>query len=77
MDMNIGVPQSSALVPILILIVYDDTFCRQHKDFLQRSTSFEAKSSRPHIEEWCLASKLILNYTKTFQVVVKAPNQVI
>ena len=28
-----------------------------------------------HIEVWCLASKLILHYTKTFQVVVKAPNE--
>ena len=33
------------------------------------------KSNLKHIEEWCIANRLIWNYTKTFQVVFKAPNK--
>ena len=33
------------------------------------------KENLKHIEEWCLANKLVLNYTKTFQVIFKSPNK--
>ena len=33
------------------------------------------KENLKHIEEWCLANKSVLNYTKTFQVIFKSPNK--
>ena len=28
-----------------------------------------------HVDRWCIANKMILNYTKTFQIIFKAPNK--
>ena len=33
------------------------------------------KENLKHIEEWCLANKLILNYAKTCPLVFKSPNK--
>ena len=35
------------------------------------------KDNLKKVEEWCLANRLILNSTKTYQVIFKAPNKVI
>ena len=83
-DVSIGVPQGSVLGPILFLIFINDLVKAapmfNYILFADDTNIFSKdplllKTNLKNIEEWCIANRLILNYTKTFQVVFKAPNK--
>ena len=83
-DVSIGVPQGSVLGPILFLIFINDLVKAapmfNYILFADDTNIFSKdplllKSNLKNIEEWCIANRLILNYTKTFQVVFKAPDK--
>ena len=85
-DINIGVPQGSVLGPILFIIFINDLvnaapmfnyilFADDTNIFSTEPTLLQ--SNLKHIENWCLANRLILNYTKTFQILFKTPNKIV
>ena len=83
---SIGVPQGSALRPILFLIFINNLVKSapqlKYVLFADDTNIFSLepqvlKENLIKIEEWCLANRLILNTKKTFQVIFKAPNKMI
>lgn len=81
---DIGVPQGSVLGPILFLIFINDLVISapmfKYILFADDTNIFSndpeiLKSNVHKIEQWCLSNKLILNYTKTFQVIFKSQNK--
>ena len=77
-------PQGSVLGPILFLIYINDLINSapmfNYILFADDTNIFSndpqlLKENLKNIEKWCLANKLILNYTKTFQVIFKSPNK--
>ena len=74
-EVKIRVPQGSVLGPILFLIYINDLINSapmfNYILFADDTNIFSKdpqllKENLKHIEEWCLANKLVLNYTKTF-----------
>ena len=85
-DINVGVPQGSNLGPSLTLIYINDllnaapslNYILYADDTNIFCTDPEVLSQELNkIENWCLANKLVLNYTKTFQVIFKSPGKAI
>ena len=83
-DIEMGVPQGSVLGPILFLIFINDlTKIAPMLDFILFADDTNIFSSDPMllktnlhlVEKWCLTNRLILNTSKTFQVIFKAPNK--
>ena len=83
---SIGVPQGSVLGPILFLIFINDLIkSAPELEYILFADDTNIFCSEPHIlkanlhkvEDWCLANRLILNSTKTFQIIFKAPNKVL
>ena len=81
---DIGVPQGSVLGTILFLIFINDLVIYapmfKYIPFAGDTNIFSndpeiLKSNVHKIEQWCLSNKLILNYTKTFQVIFKSQNK--
>ena len=85
---SIGVPQAqgSVLGPILLLIFINELIkSAPELEYILLADKTNIFCSEPHIlkehlhrvEDWCLANWLILNSTKTFQIIFKAPNKVL
>ena len=86
LPIKIGVPQGSVLGPILFLIFINDLIkAAPDLEYILFADDTNIFSTASHlvqenlhkVETWCIANKLILNYSKTFQVIFKAPNKLI
>ena len=83
-NVTMGVPQGSILGPLLFLIYINDLLkaapalnyilYADDTNILTTNPSLLC-SEIPKIKKWCLANRLILNYSKTFQVIFKSHNK--
>ena len=81
---TIGVPQGSVLGPLLFLIYINDLL-KSAPDlnyilFADDTNIFSTDRNLLNIginevHTWCLSNRLVINYSKTFQVLFKAPNK--
>ena len=83
-SISIGVPQGSNLGPLLFLIYINDLLnSAPNLNYILYADDTNIFTTDPEtlnkeilsVEKWCLANKLVLNYSKTFQLIFNSPQK--